>query len=79
MKKINAITDKNGKLLMLLEPEEPKVKTIYKPWLAAKLKDMGHRIIRQRADERNPMYNCWDFEYDDKLDDDLRTIMEDRK
>lgn len=79
MKKIKAITDKDNKLLLVMEGKESKVKTIYKPWLAAKLRDMGHKIIKQRADERNPMYDCWDFEVDDTFEEDLRQIMEDRK
>lgn len=81
MKTIKAITDSRGKLLMLLEKEdgnEVPVKTIYKPDIAAKMRDKGHKIVRVRADEHNPMKDCWDFAYDETFDADFEEIIKNR-
>lgn len=74
MKTINAVIDKNGKLLMLSTGEEIEVKTIYKPWLAAALRDEGHKIVAKHANPEDPMKDCWDFEVDDTFFTDLVKI-----
>lgn len=74
MKTINAVVDKNGKLLMLSTGKEVETKTVYKPWLAAALRDAGHKIVNTHADPRDPMKDCWDFEVDETFFDDLVKI-----
>lgn len=81
MKTLKAITDSRGKLLMLLEKEDGDsipIKTIYKPDIAAKMRDRGHKIVRVRADEHNPIHDCYDFAYDDTFDRDFKEVMENR-
>lgn len=74
MKTINAVTDKNGKLLMLSTGEEIKIKTVYKPWLAAALRDAGHKIVATHANPTDPLKDCWDFKIDDTFFEDLVKI-----
>ena len=74
MKTINAVTDKNGKLLMLSTGEEIEIKTVYKPWLAAALRDAGHKIVATHANPTDPLKDCWDFKIDDTFFEDLVKI-----